>query len=75
MITAKTRKVGNSVAVSIPKQLDVNFDEEFIIYKSKNGSIIMTPKMDNPFKSEIPYEDSDNTVWQQMAQEEIENEL
>jgi antitoxin component of MazEF toxin-antitoxin module len=56
MLTTKTRKVGNSVIVSIPKPLNVELNTEYVIYKSQNGSLIFTPKIKNPFTSDQHYE-------------------
>lgn len=75
MLTAKTRKVGNSIAVSIPKKLNVDLDTEYVIYKSQNGSLIFTPKIENPFTSDEVYEDDKDYEWQESAAGEFENEV
>ncbi len=49
MNTVKTRKVGNSVTVTLPKDLGVPTGEEFIIKKGKNNVIMLVPKIKNPF--------------------------
>lgn len=57
MASAKTRKVGNSIMISIPKELNPKSGKEYIFSKAKNGSIVMVPKIDNPFTSDKPYYD------------------
>lgn len=49
MATIKARKVGNSVTVTLPKDLQVETGQEFIIEKGRNGVILLTPKIKNPF--------------------------
>lgn len=75
MVTAKTRKVGNSVAVFIPKQLNVELDTEYLIYKSQNGSLIFIPKIDNLFSSDEVFENDYLHDWQKSAAGEFNNEV
>lgn len=75
MLTVKTRKVGNSIVVSIPKQLDVELNTEYVIYKSQNGSLIFTPKIEDPFISNEPYEADETNDWQEQAVEEFNREV
>lgn len=75
MVTAKTRKVGNSVAVFIPKQLNVELDTEYLIYKSQNGSLIFTPKIDNLFSSDEVFENDYLHDSQESAAGEFNNEV
>lgn len=49
MATIKARKVGNSVTVTLPKDLQVETGQEFIIEKGRNGVILLAPKINNPF--------------------------
>lgn len=72
MLSVKTRKVGNSIAISIPKQLGVEANKEFVVYQSKNGGLIFAPKLENPYASNKIYEASgEDEIWQQVAEEEI----
>lgn len=48
MIIVKTRKQGNSVAVTLPSELGISVGQEFLAIK-KNNSLIFTPKLKNPF--------------------------
>lgn len=73
MLTVTTRKVGNSISLSIPKQLQIGAGEEYVVYKSQNGGLIFAPKISNPFLSTVPYEDDQNNLWQELAQKELEN--
>lgn len=45
----KARKVGNSVTVTIPKELGITTGQEFLIEKGRDGIIMLVPKMANPF--------------------------
>lgn len=75
MLSVKTRKVGNSVSLSIPKQLNIEVGKEYVVYQSKNGGLIFSPKLQNPFLSKTPYEDSVEDEWQLQAQEELEKDV
>lgn len=39
----KTRKVGNSVTITLPKELNVAVGEEYSVYKGKDGTILLSP--------------------------------
>ena len=39
----KTRKVGNSVTITLPKELNVTVGEEYSVYKGKDGTILLSP--------------------------------
>ncbi|HIY58778.1 MAG TPA: AbrB/MazE/SpoVT family DNA-binding domain-containing protein [Candidatus Tetragenococcus pullicola] len=73
MLTAKTRKVGNSVAISIPSQLSVEPGTEYVVYKSKRGGITLAPKIPNPFASEEEFVKDDQKFWQDLGEEEMKN--
>jgi len=49
MTIVKTRKVGNSITVTIPKELGIESGQEFIIEKGRQNVILLVPKLDNPF--------------------------
>lgn len=49
MNLVKTRKVGNSVTVTLPKDLGITTGQEFLIEKGRNDVIILVPKIANPF--------------------------
>ncbi|AMV60358.1 Programmed cell death antitoxin MazE [Pediococcus damnosus] len=53
---SKVRKLGNSVAITLPKKLNVSVGQEFIIVKKENGSITLIPKVENYFKNAKPGE-------------------
>lgn len=71
MLTTTARKVGNSTAMSIPKQFEVAVGTTYAIYKGSNGSLILTPEIPNPFTSNVPYEDAKDPFWQEQAMGEI----
>jgi len=49
MEVVKSRKVGNSTTLTIPKELNVGIGEEFFVYKGVDGVIVFAPRMKNPF--------------------------
>lgn len=49
MSTVKATKVGNSITITLPKELGVDIGEEFTLKKGRNGAIMLVPKMTNPF--------------------------
>lgn len=50
MSTIKARKQGNSIMVTIPSSFGVKEGEEFFFIKKDNGTIVMIPKIENPFE-------------------------
>lgn len=76
MLKTKTRKVGNSVAITLPKQLEVEVNMSYIIDQTEDGTIVLVPEIANPFNSGIPYRDSDDSEgWQLVAEESFDGEL
>ncbi|HEL1563399.1 TPA: AbrB family transcriptional regulator [Streptococcus suis] len=55
MHTVKTRKVGNSLVITIPKELKVEEGKEFIVYKGVDDVIVLAPKIHNPFDNTEPF--------------------
>lgn len=49
MLTVKARQVGNSMTVTLPKTLNIQTGQEFIIEKGRNGVLVLAPKLSNPF--------------------------
>ncbi|WP_071130106.1 type II toxin-antitoxin system PemI/MazE family antitoxin [Enterococcus timonensis] len=70
MLEVVTRKVGNSISISIPKKLNVAAGTEFVVYKSNSGSLIFSPKIKNPFTSNSEFKNDETKIWQDIAQEE-----
>ena len=68
MIPVIARKVGHSIASSIPKKYA---GVEYLSYKTKNGSIISSSKIANPFESDITFQKDENSFWQQVAKEKL----
>ena len=52
MNTVKTRKVGNSITVTIPKTLNVPEGQEIFIYKGVDNVIVLAPKIPDPFSGD-----------------------
>jgi len=59
METVKTRKVGNSVTVTIPKELNISVGEEFCVYRGVDGTIVFAPKVKNPLIGSKPFRMND----------------
>lgn len=55
MHTVKARKVGNSLAVTIPKELNISEGTEFFVYKGVDNVIVLAPKIKNPFDNMEPF--------------------
>ena len=49
MNIVKTRKVGNSLTVTIPKNLGMTEGQEMVVYKGIDGVIVLAPKLKDPF--------------------------
>lgn len=47
MTIVKTRKVGNSVTITIPKEFDVPTGQEYKVYKTSDGTLLLSPSQDN----------------------------
>lgn len=63
MNTVKTRKVGNSLVVTIPKSLEVEEGTEFLVYKGVDGVIVLAPKIPNSFDDMPP------SLWKMTSKE------
>ena len=48
METVMTRKVGNSVTVTIPKGLNISIGMEYHVYKGADDVIVFAPAIRNP---------------------------
>ena len=48
METVVTRKVGNSVTVTIPKGLNISTGKEYHVYKGTDDVIVFAPVIRNP---------------------------
>lgn len=48
METVITRKVGNSVTVTIPKELNISVGREYHVYKGADDVIVFAPRIRNP---------------------------
>jgi len=55
MTTVKTRKVGNSTTITLPKELDVKIGIEFTAYRGVDGVIVLAPKIENPLDKLEPF--------------------
>ncbi|WKF85855.1 type II toxin-antitoxin system PemI/MazE family antitoxin [Lacticaseibacillus pantheris] len=46
----RARKVGHSIALTVPRELDVKNGQEFEVHRENNGAIVYSPKHRNPFE-------------------------
>ncbi len=67
MLTTTAKKAGNSIVLSILKQFEVKTGTTYVIYKVANGNLTLTPKISNPFTSEVPYAEENDPFWQENA--------
>lgn len=71
MIIGTTRKIGNSVVVSIPSEFKVPVGQQYIFHQSPDGSITMVPKVKNPYTSDDPFVPADdNDSFERASMEE-----
>ena len=52
-----TQKVGNSVGFSLPASFKVEVGTEYAIHQKADGSLILIPKISNPYTSDAKFED------------------
>ncbi|AMB98601.1 hypothetical protein AWM75_00705 [Aerococcus urinaehominis] len=49
MQTYRTRKQGNSITITVPKDLNVEAGQEFVVIQGEGGSFTYIPKLDDIF--------------------------
>jgi hypothetical protein len=68
MIKTKTRIQGRSVVVTLPAQsgITIEANKEYIVSYEQDGSILLVPKIENPFAvaEENAYYEED--IWEKM---------
>ncbi|MBC1342346.1 type II toxin-antitoxin system PemI/MazE family antitoxin [Listeria welshimeri] len=47
----KARKVGNSMTVTLPKQLNVKENQRFVIVRDSSDSLLLVPEVENFYKN------------------------
>lgn len=47
----KSRKVGNSIAITIPREINIHENESYFITKDENGIIFLIPKIENVYQT------------------------
>jgi len=72
METVKTRKVGNSVTVTIPQELNISIGEEYCVYKGVDDIIVFAPKIQNPLVDSDPVRMQDEFEEVRILDTEIE---
>jgi len=72
METVKTRKVGNSVTITIPRELDISIGKEYCVYKGVDDIIVFAPKIENPLVNSEPIQMPDEFEGAHILDTEIE---
>ncbi|MDR1473557.1 MAG: AbrB family transcriptional regulator [Lactobacillales bacterium] len=55
-MVVKTRKQGNSVVLSVPKEIKVDLNKEFEVFQEEDGAIIFLPVHKNIYKENPDYD-------------------
>ena len=69
-----TRKVGNSIGISLPASFNVDSGAHYLIHQTSNGSIVLVPYIQNPYTSEEDFErmeSNEQEDWDQMGMHEM----
>lgn len=69
MLTTRSRKQGSSVVVTLPsdKETKPEANKEYMVVYSEDGTIILVPKIDDPFKDTDTGEFYEEDVWNDLA--------
>lgn len=51
MEIVRTRRQGNTIAVTLPKKLGIKANQEYYLYKKKDGTIVLVPKVNDIFNN------------------------
>ncbi|MDR0299091.1 MAG: AbrB family transcriptional regulator [Streptococcaceae bacterium] len=54
MTTVKTRKVGNSMTITIPKKMNIEAGREYVAYQGVDEVLVFSPRIKNPLDSIEP---------------------
>lgn len=49
MTIVKTRQVGNSISITIPKELGIETGQEYNVFKGSDGTLLFSPNTDDIF--------------------------
>jgi len=65
MLTTRSRKQGSSVVVTLPsdKESKPEINKEYIVIYSEDGTIILVPKIEDPFASSDIGEFYEEDTW------------
>lgn len=69
-----TRKVGNSVGISLPASFNVDTGAHYLIHQTSDGSIVLVPYVQNPYRSEASFEameESEQEDWEKLGMHEM----
>ena len=47
MTVVKTRQIGNSLSITIPKEFEIPQGQEYNVYKGSDGTLIFSPSKEN----------------------------
>lgn len=75
MKTVKSKKVDNQTVIPMPNEFKIQANQEFVIHKSKDGSITMVPKISNPYQGPDKFEPaSDNKDFEVEGMKQMTDE-
>lgn len=66
VIKRKTRKQGNSVMINIPSEFKVEEGKEYSLIKKSDGTIMLTPQIENYFENASPGEFYEPLEWEDI---------
>jgi len=68
MLETKTRTQGRSVVITLPVQegIDIEPNRKYLVSYEENGSVILVPKIENPFLNGTEGDLYEPDVWEDM---------
>ena len=68
MLETKTRIQGRSVVVTLPVQegIDIEPNRKYIVSYEENGSVVLVPKIENPFLNGKEGDLYEPDIWEDM---------
>ena len=64
MHIVKTQKTGNSVTITLPKELEIPAGQDYSVYKTSDGTLLLSPNKDNLLEAA-----TDNLVQETLIRE------
>lgn len=69
MLETRTRKQGRSVVVTLPadETMNISVDKTYLVTYNQDGSVLLIPKIDNPFLQAKEGEFYTTDVWEDIT--------